>query len=167
MVFVIGKENGHLDFCHFCGQYVHVVLGSVDSDSLSEENPGRKFCPTFNLVKGIPSFNLCSLAGHLAYSSLLFVPRYRQVNGLAQPGLLPHPHGGLCHWSSPPLAGGLFTISLDVCSGNRDSHPATGVSDIYTGTILDDETEGLLYKLASPTRRRVKKNQIIIILEGK
>lgn len=27
-----------------------MVLGSVDSDSLSEENPGRKFYPTFDFI---------------------------------------------------------------------------------------------------------------------
>lgn len=124
-------------------------------------------------VENSPTVDLILLKVYLASTFVLFlghlglqftfvcscssVPRYRQVNGLAQPGLLPHPPGSLCHWSSLPSAGGLLTISLDLGSGNGDNHPATGVSDTYTGTILDDETEGLLYEVASPTRRRVKK----------
>lgn len=63
---------------------------------------------------------------------------------------------GACAIGQTSLRRGL-TISLGVCSGNWDNHPATGVSDIYTDTSLDDETEGLLYKVASPARRRVKK----------
>ena len=54
------------------------------------------------------------------------VSRYIQVNGLTQPDLLPHPPGGLCYWSALRSEGGGLTISLGVCSGNRDNHPATG-----------------------------------------
>lgn len=113
------------------------------------------------------TFNLCSLAGTpgLTVHFCLFLPpgsQIRQVNGLAQPGLLLHPPRGLCHWLSLLSAGGGLTISLDVCCRNGENHPATGVSDIYIGTILDDETKGLLYKIASPTRRFKK----YIILEG-
>ena len=79
-----------------------------------------------------------------------------QVSGLTQPVLLSHPPQGLCHWSALRSEGGGLAISLGTCSGNLDNHPATRVSDIYTGTILDDETEGLL-KVASPTRIRVEK----------
>ena len=91
------------------------------------------------------------LLGHLGLQftfvcSCSLISRYMQVNGLTQPVLLPHPLGSLCHWSALSSEGGGFTISLGVCGGNRDNDSATGVSDIYTGTILDDRTEGLLIK---------------------
>lgn len=148
------------------------MLGSGDGDSPSLENPGAKFCSTVNLIllKVYLTSTFVLFLGHLDLPftfvcSFRPVPRYMQVNGLDQPGLLPHPPGDLCHWSAVPSEGGWFAITPDVYSGNRDNHPATGVSDIYTDTVLDDKTEGLLYKKATPTRRRVKKNQIIIILE--
>ena len=102
------------------------------------------------------------LLGHLGLQftfvcSCSLISRYMQVNGLTQPVLLPHPLGSLCHWSALSSEGGGFTISLGVCGGNQDNDSATGVSDIYTGIILDDRTEGLLNKVPSPTRRKVGK----------
>lgn len=109
----------------------------------------------------------------LGYLGLLFTfvcscspaPTYMQVNGLTPPSLLPHPAEGLCYWSAV-LSGEGGPIIVRVCSGNRDNHPATGVSDTYSSTILDDETERLLCKVASPTRRRMKKKSNNF-LEGK
>lgn len=45
---------------------------------------------------------------------------------------------------SGPVPLGTPALILGVCSGSQDSHLAAGMSDMYTGTVLDGETEGLL-----------------------
>ena len=146
----------------FCGQCVHVMLESDDYDY--KRIPGRQFCPTVDLImlKICLASTFVLLLGHLGLQftfvcSCSLISRYMQVNGLSQPVLLPHPPGSLCHWSVLSSEGGGLTISLGVCGGNWDNDSVTGMSDIYAGTILDDRTEGLLNKVPSPTRRKVKK----------
>lgn len=109
----------------------------------------------------MPSFNLCSFAGTWAYRSLLFVlvaqlpPMCRSMDWLYLASFHTPLRAFAIGQQFPQKEVG--SPSVCVCNGNQDNHPATGVSDTFSSTILDDEIEGLLYKVASPIRRRMKK----------